>query len=190
MEQAQKLYITDRILAKSLLRLIPRTVTPNQVTIARFIATPFVVGLLLYRYYQWGLILFALVALTDAIDGAIARTRHQITDWGKAYDPVADKLLIGSVMVVLIVRHLDIYLVAATLGLELFIIIMGLFKKRQGIIVQANWWGKSKMILQCFGLGFLLLGIIFHVGWGILMATFVLLSALVLGIISLFTYGL
>jgi CDP-diacylglycerol--glycerol-3-phosphate 3-phosphatidyltransferase len=190
MEQAQQLYITDRILAKSLLRLIPRTVTPNQITIIRFIATPLVVGLLIGRYYQLGFSLFVLLALSDAVDGAMARTRDQITDWGKVYDPVADKLLVGSVMVVLMVRHLNIQLVAATLGLELFIIIMGLFKKRQGKIIQANWWGKSKMILQCVGLGCLLLGIIFHVGWGIFMATLILLGALILGIISLFTYGL
>jgi CDP-diacylglycerol--glycerol-3-phosphate 3-phosphatidyltransferase len=190
MEQAQQLYITDRILAKILLPIIPRRVTPNQITVIRFILTPFVIGLLYFHYYSIGFPLFILTALTDAIDGALARTRNQITQWGKIYDPVADKLLITLVMLTLMIQYINFYLVSAIIGLEIFIVIMGLLKKRQGRVIQANWWGKSKMILQCLGVGCLLVGILAQAPLLFSVATFILLGALIVGIISLFTYGL
>ena len=71
------------MLAWTILRAFPRRVTPNQVTMFRFIATPIVLYLLVVGYYGWGLAAFLIAACSDAIDGALARTRNQVTDWGK-----------------------------------------------------------------------------------------------------------
>ena len=88
----------DGIIDKIFLRFIPHSIRPNQVTVIRFILIPFVYLLLINEHYEWGLVIFVIAACTDFIDGAMARTRNQITDTGKIIDPIADKLLILSVL--------------------------------------------------------------------------------------------
>ena len=83
---------------------------PNQVTMARFFLTPLTVWFIWIGNYAWGVPLFVLTAFTDTIDGSMARTRNQITKWGIVFDPIADKLLIGSVLIVLILQNLSLYL--------------------------------------------------------------------------------
>ena len=56
-----------------MLPLIPKWITPNQVTIFRFLATPFVVWVLAIEAYAWSIPLFVFVAFTDVIDGSLAR---------------------------------------------------------------------------------------------------------------------
>ncbi|MDO8435700.1 MAG: CDP-alcohol phosphatidyltransferase family protein, partial [bacterium] len=85
-----KILWTDKLLARTILHLFPYSVRPNHVTAFRLIATPFVVWVLASENYVWGIPFFLLVAFTDAIDGAMARTRDQITDVGKLFDPLAD----------------------------------------------------------------------------------------------------
>lgn len=185
----QKLTITDKLLAKTILIFIPGSVTPNQVTVFRFLATPFVIWLILIENYKWAMPLFLIAALTDAIDGALARTRDQITDWGKIYDPLADKLLIGSIAFLLISKYLNIYLALAIIFVEILLISFGGLRRKNHQIVQANWWGKSKMILQV--LGSLLL--FFYLFWPqsvlISLAWLIFTAAIILAIISLITYS-
>ena len=87
----------DRFFAAAILPLIPRFMSPNRITIFRFASIPVIIFLLLADYYLAGTILFFFSALSDALDGALARTKHRITKWGIVADPIADKLLIGSV---------------------------------------------------------------------------------------------
>lgn len=158
----EKIYFHDRLLASTILKLIPRTITPNMVTVTRFMLTPVVLFFLLQEKYTVALLLFFITAFTDAIDGSMARTRNQITEWGIVYDPVADKLLIGSVMLIFVMRFLNIYLALTVVGLEILFLIGGYFKKRKGDVTAANWWGKNKMILQVFGVVSMLCGVIFQ----------------------------
>ncbi|MDP1707108.1 MAG: CDP-alcohol phosphatidyltransferase family protein, partial [bacterium] len=90
-----QLTVTDKILQKIFLPVIPRFITPNIVTWFRFVTVPFVAYLFIQESYIIGLLLFIVSAFSDAVDGSLARTRNQVTDWGKMYDPAADKLLIG-----------------------------------------------------------------------------------------------
>ena len=108
-QKAEKSAWYDKILAVTVLKLLPAKVLPNHVTVFRFITTPIVAVLMLYEHYLIGLIAFLLVAFTDAIDGAMARTRNQITEWGKAYDPLADKILIGSMVFIIVLRYIDFW---------------------------------------------------------------------------------
>lgn len=185
---SSKLYITDKILSRTILPLIPRWVKPNHVTIARFFTTPIVWWFLWKQAYPTALIVFMLVAFTDALDGALARTRDQITHWGKIYDPLADKILICSVIYLIVLQHINAYLAFAIVFLELIIVAAALTKKRRKTI-QANWWGKSKMICQVAAVCILLLGLVVHVPIFIFVSTVLFSVALVLGIISLFTYS-
>ena len=121
-----ELTFTDKILARTLLPLIPRSVTPNSITWFRFISIPFVGYLLATGNYIPGLILFFFSSFSDAIDGALARTRNQVTVWGQTYDPFADKLLIGVAVFILVSQFLNIYLTATIIGLEFFFL-SGLF---------------------------------------------------------------
>ncbi|MDO8552588.1 MAG: CDP-alcohol phosphatidyltransferase family protein [bacterium] len=184
-----ELTFTDKILAKTLLPLIPRWVTPNSVTWFRFVTIPFVAYLLVFEEYIPGLVLFFFSAFSDAVDGSLARTRNQITEWGKTNDPFADKLLIGVAAVILVTRFLNVYLTATIVGLELFLLFGALYRKRtQGIPIEAEVSGKVKMVLQSFGFGFILLFAIFQIPAFLTIAGYLLYLAIVFAIISLIVY--
>ncbi len=184
------LHPQDKIIKKFILWAIPNSITPNQVTVLRFLMTPFVVWTILIEKFWIGAILFILAALTDAIDGAMARTRKQITEWGKMYDPLADKLLIGSTAFLLVIKHLNIYLGLAIISIEILLIANGGMRKVNGHVVQANIWGKIKMILQVVGVMLIFAFLITSTSILLTISFIVLIIAIVMGIISLFTYSI
>ena len=179
----------DRFLARTLLRLIPRKVTPNQVTTFRYISIPVILFFLIFKFNVLGIILFVISAFSDAVDGALARTRNQITDWGKIHDPFADKLLISTAVLILVTKFLNVYLTATIIGIEFFLLVGALYRKRtQGIPIEAEISGKVKMVLQSFGIGALLLFAIFQVPAFLTIAGYLLYLAIVFAIISLIVY--
>src|SRR3989339_914431 len=150
----------DRLIARLFLTWLPRGLTPNRVTLFRIVATPFVFFLILQEYYLIGFFAFLIVAFTDALDGTMARTRNQITRFGMLFDPLADKLLVGSVIFILIFRFLNYWLGLAIVGMELIFVtaaIISNFSLKQ--TKMANVWGKIKMILQVAGVSIILLSI-------------------------------
>ncbi len=186
----EKLYPHDRILAWMLLPFIPSFVTPNHVTMFRFITTPFVLYLLGIGVYQIGVPFFLFVAFTDALDGTLARVRKQITAWGTFYDPVADKLLIGLVLLCILTQHVPPVLSGAVIGIEITIGIIGFIRRKRGKIVSANGFGKVKMALQVCAVSLLLFGL--WTGFPALLSlgSVVLTAALLFAVLSLVTYGL
>jgi cardiolipin synthase (CMP-forming) len=74
---------------------------PNQITLLRLGFLPFFLILVFYEEYKWSLAVLLFVALTDAIDGFLARKLHQKSALGAYLDPIADKLLLSSSFVVL-----------------------------------------------------------------------------------------
>ncbi len=154
------------------------------------IATPFTILLLADRHYAVGIPLFLFVAFTDALDGALARTKDQITVWGMMFDPVADKFLIISAVAVLMVRSLNPVIAGGIIVSELLIIILALLWRRAGNVVKANTWGKIKMILQVTGVFFLLLSILFASPVLATVATVVLAASIMCGILSIITHGI
>jgi len=188
-EKAEYVMWTDKLLALTILKIFSKKVLPNHITAFRFIATPFVAFLMFYESYTIGLVAFLVVAFTDAIDGAMARTRNQITNWGKVYDPLADKVLIGSMVFIIILRYVDFWTAMIIIGLEIIIIFSAWRKKKKGEIIQANMWGKIKMGLQVAGVVVLLLGIVFDWQSFLPLASGVLYLAIAFAIVSLLTYG-
>ena len=79
---------------------------PNQLTLLRMIFIPFVVVCLIEHKYELALVLFVLAGLTDTFDGMLARKLHQQTRIGQYLDPIADKLLLSTMFMVLAILHL------------------------------------------------------------------------------------
>lgn len=146
-----KIYPHDRLLAATILKIVPASVRPNQITVVRLLLTPVALYLLLREQYDLGVPFFLFLAFTDMVDGSLARTRRQVTRWGTLWDPIVDKILIGSVAVVLLSKQFPPVIVATLLSLEAAFVIGGWLRKRKGIVTGANWWGKWKMVCQVAG---------------------------------------
>lgn len=88
------------------MRLSQILTAPNQLTLLRMVFVPFIILSLLERNYKQALILFVLAGLTDTFDGILARKLHQQTRIGQYLDPIADKLLLSTMFLVLAILHL------------------------------------------------------------------------------------
>jgi len=192
-DPAKEAYITvsDKILAATFLKILPAKVTPNQLTIFRFFSVPFVAAFMYLEIYAIAIPLFIISALTDALDGALARTRNMITEWGKVNDPIADKLLIGLTGIIIIPKYINFFLAVFIIFIEMFVIGSAYYLKNKGVTqISANFWGKTKMICQSFGLGFLLLYAILSIPAFLVIAQYLLYASIFFALVSLVTYGI
>lgn len=182
----------DHLMAWTVLRLFPKSVTPNKVTAFRIITTPIVFLLILFGFYKIGIIAFVLVAFTDAIDGSMARTRNKVTNFGTMLDPLADKFLIGSMVILLVFKYFNVWLGVAILGIEIIIIFVGAFKVKYQFktIRMANLWGKTKMILQVLAVFLTLAALLLDFPYLFTLAAWVFGLAIGFAIVSLFAYGI
>ncbi|MFM9903402.1 MAG: CDP-diacylglycerol--glycerol-3-phosphate 3-phosphatidyltransferase [Pyrinomonadaceae bacterium] len=132
---------------------------PNYITLGRIVAVPLLVVVLLTTVaerwfgvsgYVLGIVLFLIAALTDIVDGHLARKRNQVSTLGKFLDPIADKLLISAALIVLVEKHLaPSWVVVIILGREFIITGLRSIAASEGIIIQAQTIGKVKMWAQC-----------------------------------------
>ena len=180
----------DRLMAKTVIRLIPQSVHPNHITIVRFFLIPVVLWFLWHHDWGWALGVFLFGAFTDALDGSLARVRKQITLWGTIADPVADKLLIGSIVVIFVAREVNPLFAAVIIIMELMIVLGALIRRHRGHLVSANEYGKLKMVCQVIGVSLLLLAKIagFQLAVPFAIGTFAI--AIVFAGVSLLTYGI
>ncbi|MCR4311737.1 MAG: CDP-alcohol phosphatidyltransferase family protein, partial [Candidatus Uhrbacteria bacterium] len=141
--------------------------------------------------YLFGVPLFVIAAFTDLVDGSLARVRNRITPWGIFFDPVADKLLIGSVALVVAIRYFHPAIVFTAIGLDLLPAVMFLGRvKPDGQIMMANVWGKSKMFLQFVSISSLLLGITLGMTGMVTAGEITLGVSLVFALVAAATYSL
>lgn len=189
MWKGPKVYPQDIVYRYFFDPLFPKFVHPNHLTVVRFIMAPIVIWLIVKENYVWGIPLFTLAAFTDMLDGSMARVRNQITDWGKLYDPLADKLLIGSLVFIIVLNYLSFYLAFVIIAIEAVFIIGAWHRHKKGDKFQSEIWGKLKMFFQFFGVLFLLFGLMLDIGsfFSISAGTFYL--AIVFAIVSLFSHG-
>lgn len=168
----------------------PEWLRPNHLTVARFVLSPLVFWLLGQGYYRSGFFIFLLAALTDLLDGAMARSRRQITVWGTLYDGVADKVLVGGVMLILLFQHLDGMVAGLVIILEtLTLIIAAYFKTRKQVIQAANGWGKLKMNLQVAGIACVLIKVIWGFSSAGVVAWWLFVASLGAGLLSIFGHS-
>ncbi len=114
-------------------------------------------------------LVFGIASLTDILDGYLARQQKAETAIGKLLDPMADKLLILSAMIMLIpLGRIPAWIVVLIIGREVAITGLRGIASAEGVVIAASRLGKAKMVLQSFALGWLMLhyeylGINFHV---------------------------
>jgi cardiolipin synthase len=87
------------------LKLSQVLTAPNQLTLLRMIFVPFIVIHLVDGHYLWALVVFVIAGFSDGLDGLLARTLHQQTLLGQYLDPIADKLLLSTMFLVLSILH-------------------------------------------------------------------------------------
>ncbi len=126
---------------------------PNKLTILRVLFIPFFVIFLLGDFGTWGryvaLLLFVIAALTDALDGHIARKYHLITNFGKFMDPLADKLLVCTALICFVdLQLVPAWIVIIIIAREFIISGFRLVAADQGIVIAAGIWGKLKTVAQ------------------------------------------
>lgn len=97
---------------------------PNGLTALRVLLTPMVVLFLLRGDFSWALIVFVLAGITDALDGFLARSLRERTEFGRILDPVADKLLLGASLFTLgVVERLPFWLPVMAIGRDLVLMV-------------------------------------------------------------------
>jgi CDP-diacylglycerol--glycerol-3-phosphate 3-phosphatidyltransferase len=125
---------------------------PNTLTVLRILLVPVVVVALLDETPNGDAIaaaVFALAALTDGLDGWIARSRGSITTFGKLMDPLADKLLVTAALVSLVsLGRLEAWIAMVIIAREFAVTGLRGVAAEQGIVIQASWMGKLKTALQ------------------------------------------
>jgi len=97
---------------------------PNYITLLRVFLTPLFISLLLYQYFGLALLVFVITALSDGLDGFIARTWQQRSALGTILDPVADKLLLmASFIALAYLRTIPIWLMVIIVSRDLMLIV-------------------------------------------------------------------
>ena len=105
-----------------------------------------------------GLVIFLLAAITDFIDGYIARKYNLITDFGKFMDPLADKLLVTAALLILLENGLiSAWVVFVILAREFIVTGFRTIAAAKGVVIAAGWLGKIKTVVQFIMISTLLL---------------------------------
>jgi len=171
------------------LPIFPQWLTPNIITWARFFSVPFIGYFLWIENYSIALPLFLISAFSDAIDGSLARTRNQVSPFGKMFDPLADKLLISTAAIILVPRYLDWTIVIIIVAIEIILISSAYIQQRYyGKVIQAENAGKMKMVMQSIGIGALLVFALWGIHAFLIIATYSFYAAIFFALLSLVVY--
>jgi CDP-diacylglycerol--glycerol-3-phosphate 3-phosphatidyltransferase len=147
---------------------------PNRLTLLRMLAVPAVIYFLTWKTFQGDLIacvIFSLAAITDWFDGYLARAYQSVTIFGKLMDPLADKFLVVSTLIMLQdLGRIHPFLVMVLICREMGITSLRALASSEGVIIAAGSGGKWKAALQMIAIPFLIV----HVKlFGVIPADFV-----------------
>ncbi len=129
--------------------------TPNKLTLLRVLLIPFFVWAMYMNQTMVALVIFVVASATDALDGHLARKHNLVTNFGKFMDPIADKLLVMSALLMLVDRIGAIFIIIM-LGREFVISGFRLVASDAGIVIAAGKSGKLKTIIQMVMIVYLL----------------------------------
>ncbi|HWP96186.1 MAG TPA: CDP-diacylglycerol--glycerol-3-phosphate 3-phosphatidyltransferase [Syntrophomonadaceae bacterium] len=134
---------------------------PNSLTVLRVALIPLFVVLLLINIPNgdyWAALVFGLAALTDTLDGYLARRWKQVTKLGIVMDPIADKLLITAALISLVeLARVPAWIAIVILGREFAVTGLRAFKAEEGIVIPASFLGKMKTLTQVVAVFFSIL---------------------------------
>jgi len=142
--------------------------TPNKITLTRFVLTVIMVVFLVVPWWpkemtnaldhvKFSIVdiiataIFIIASVTDAVDGHLARKHNLVTNFGKFMDPLADKFLVNSSLIILAVQqpnNLPVILVVLMLGRDIAVDGLRLVASSQGEVIAANIFGKLKTVFQ------------------------------------------
>ncbi len=136
---------------------------PNAITLSRFVlALVLFVLISLDRYWQTAAIVFVIAALTDFLDGYLARKYGQVTVLGRILDPFVDKIIICGSFIFLMAwpkSGVTAWVTFAIIAREMFITQLRAFMEQRGTDFSAKWSGKIKMGFQCLAVPLCLLSL-------------------------------
>jgi nicotinamide-nucleotide amidase len=135
----------------------------NIVTIVRIVLIPVFLVLMLADWPDWfnvppevaalkpwiAAFVFALLAITDGVDGYLARSRNEVTTFGQLIDPIADKLLVTAALLALI--ELDVlpaWIALVIISREFIVSGLRMVASAEGLVISASWYGKAKTVFQ------------------------------------------
>ena len=125
---------------------------PNTITLARISVVPFLFVLLCNPGPFWSVVLaalFVLASITDFVDGFIARRYNLITTLGKFLDPLADKLIVNSAMILMIPSgRIEAWIVVIIIMRDLIVDGLRSMASSEGVYIQASTLGKQKTVAQ------------------------------------------
>jgi CDP-diacylglycerol--glycerol-3-phosphate 3-phosphatidyltransferase len=125
----------------------------NRVTIARMVLIPVFLVFMLANMPSWGpwlaAAVFTLLAATDGVDGYLARSRNEVTTFGKFIDPLADKMLVTAALVALVdLGQLSSWIALVIISRELIVSGLRMVAVAEGKVIVASRWGKLKTFFQ------------------------------------------
>ena len=189
-----------------------KLMTPaNIVTLARICLVPVFVVVLISPWPQWlglpqvaddakSLIaagIFILISCTDWLDGYLARSRGEVTDFGKFMDPLADKILVAAALLALIeLGSLPSWVALVILAREFIVSGVRMVAASEGVVIAASWYGKFKTVFQMAAIVLFCVKDSYMVGslnaalsdWLWLLSWGVMIIALVLTVVSMLDY--
>lgn len=148
---------------------------PNKITIIRVALIPlFAIVLLADIPYKniLSAFIFGMLSVSDFLDGYFARKKKQVTDIGKLIDPIADKLLISTALILLVGKGIDLWMAFAIIAREFIVTATRIYLIPSRIVVPASNFGKAKTVLQSIAIVFVLLNLSF--GWHVMLAAVLL----------------
>lgn len=134
----------------------------NKLTLLRIILVPVFLVFIENKGIPYGktiaTVVFIVASITDKLDGYIARSRNQITRFGKLMDPLADKLLVSAALICLVeARILPSWVAVTIIAREFAVTGLRTIAAAEGIVLAAGWWGKLKTVVQIVAILFALL---------------------------------
>lgn len=168
-------------------RLNPLRAVPNLLTLTRICLAPFLVAAVLDGHFAWSFGLFMAAGLTDALDGAVARILKQRTMLGQYLDPVADKLLLSTLFLVLMHKGLiPARVTVLVFGRDVGILVVAaiLYAAAGRREFRPSIFGKANTLAQVAAITAVLLLELLHASWVIWFRTIALDATVILTVVS------
>jgi cardiolipin synthase len=168
-------------------RLNPLGSAPNLLTLLRICMAPFLVAAILENRFELGFILFVAAGLTDALDGLLARWLKQRTVLGQYLDPVADKLLLSTLFLVLLHQGLmPVRVTVLVFGRDVCILLVSaiLYAAAGRREFQPTVFGKANTLAQVLAVAVVLLHQLTHAPWVVALRAFALWATILLTVVS------
>ncbi|AKA69891.1 CDP-diacylglycerol--glycerol-3-phosphate 3-phosphatidyltransferase [Clostridium scatologenes] len=145
----------------------------NKLTILRILLIPFFLIFITIKGVPYGkliaIAIFVIASITDKLDGYIARSRNQVTRFGKFMDPLADKLLVTAALISLVeYRIIPNWVATIIIAREFAVTGLRTVAAAEGIVIAASKWGKAKTVTQIIAIVLALVNLNYnHVSLGI-----------------------